>query len=209
MPKPKQARWQKQLRYDEENPSHDKIFDRVNGLAKPRKGDRIPVILQDDVPKDLYFPADAVETEKFLETVPPQELAGLTHIWLRKPKASEFRSGRIPYAEYIRLEGLCVIALYPWPANMLTPLQAKPGDKIMNRYKRWAPELTSHKAKWLVKWRGDAVQDFFLNDLLKGELNHHTELQQKIDTEMEGRQHGIDPHLYARQRFFENTLTIN
>lgn len=209
MPKPKQARWEKQLRYDEENPTHDKIFDRVKGLKKPGKFEAMPVILQDDLPKGMYFPAESDQVAELLKTLSSADLAGLTHIWLRRAKASEFRSGRIPFAEYIRSEDLCVIAIFAWPDHMLTPLIAKPGDKIMNRYKSWSPQLTSHKGKWLIQWSHDVVTDFFLNDVLKGEINHHTEMQQKINTEMEGRQHGINPRLYARQRFFENTLTVS
>lgn len=202
MPTPKQARWQRQLRYDEENPGHDKIFDRVRALSAPGARANLPLITEDEVPKDLFFPITAADIAEALKSFPAGDLEGITHISLRRPKSSEFRSGRIPFAEYVRTEEICLIALYPWPQNMLTPLTGKPGDAILNRYKRWAPELKSHKAKWLLAWRAESVTDFYLNELLRGEILHHAETERKI------RAGQIRSGVYARQRFFENSLTL-
>lgn len=202
MPKPKQARWQKQTRFDEENPSHDRIFDRVSGLKKPGPRATTPEFIEDNLPKDVFFPVTQDDIRGMFDALPAENLTGITHIWLRKAKSSEFRSGRIPLAEYVRTEDICLIALYPWPENMQTPLTGKPGDAILSRYKRWAPELMSHKAKWLIKWRPETVGDFYLNELLKGEINHHAEMQQKMLAGL------IRSGLYARQRYFENTLAL-
>jgi hypothetical protein len=199
MPKQKQARWQKQVHYDGDNPGHDKVFDRVRSLSAPGARETLPIFLEDDLPKDLFFPIDKNDIAGTFQGDASQ---GITHIWLRRPKSSEFRSGRIPFAEYVRTEKICLIALYPWPRNMLIPLQGKPGDAILKRYKIWSPELISHKSKWQLKWSPDTVRPFYVDELLKAELIHHAEVEAKI---VSG---AIRSGVYARQRFFENTLAL-
>jgi hypothetical protein len=209
MSQSKQARWQKNTELNEVFSSRahvesaDKIFDRVRGIQMPRKSDVTPLFMEDQPSKDAYFPASVTEITEVLGKIPKTDTAGITHIWLRRAKASEFRSGRIPFAEYVTRDDIHLIVLYPWPENMIFPLTKKPADAVLTRYKKWAPEPFSHKGKWNLKWNATTVQDFYLHELLVREIGHHVDFQQKNWSKQNGM-----PVQYATQRYFEETLII-
>lgn len=185
----------------------DKVFDRVLSLEMPHPNDTLPLFITDTVPKDLYFPIEEADIRDALDKANANDTAGLTHIWLRRPRASEFRSGRIPLAEYIALEEIALIAFYPWPNHMLMPLTKKPSDAILNRYKRWKPSLTSHKGKWQLQWHADLVRDFCLTELVKHMLAVHTDFRQKHAARESTKRIEL-PVQYANQRYIEENLVI-
>lgn len=213
MPRERLARWQKvqTSNLDQSGRSHladsDKVFDRAAELQVPREGDRLPLVLCDNIPKDVFFPADEQAVVAAIEASRVPEKSSLTHIYLRKPKASDFRNGRIPLAEYVALDQYAVLIFYPWPRNLLMPLKKKPADNILNRYRRFEPSLVSHKGKWHLQWKEDKVADFFLNELLPAELLVHAEFQAKHAARKN--QKFIElPVQYANQRFFEENTVI-
>lgn len=208
MPQKKQARWQKVRPLDEDPVSDEKVFDRVRGLKKPGPRDSTPILLEDELPHDFYFPASLAEVSEAISTIAGSDSASITHVYLRRAKSSEFRSGRVPFAEYVRAEGICLIAVYPWPTHLQTPLTHKPGDAIMNRYKRWAPQLQSHKAKWSLKWHTDAVRNFFLDDVLKSIVLCHVEIQRASEKNQDLARRRNKAELFAQQRYFEDTVEV-
>jgi hypothetical protein len=186
----------------------DKVFDRVTALNPPHKSDALPILLEDEVPKDLFFPVEPAEVLEAIRKFPAADIAGLTHVWMRRPKSSEFRNGRIPLAEYVSVDAFRLIAIYPWPASMTIPLIKKPGDTVMNRYKKWAPELISHKGKWLLRWQHDQVREFFMHELLQHEVALHAANERKIKTDLSRADRVVLQNQYANQRYFEGNLTI-
>jgi hypothetical protein len=213
MPREKLARWQKiqTANLAQSGRSHlpdaDKVFDRAAALPVPHPNDRLPLLFTDAITKDVFFPAEEHEILAAIEASRVPEKNSLTHIHLRKPRASEFRSGRIPLAEYVALGDYAVLIFYPWPRTLLMPLKKKPADNILNRYRRFEPELVSHKGKWHLQWKEDKVADFFLNELLPAELLVHAEFQAKHATRMSQKRIEL-PVQYANQRFFEENTVI-
>ena len=209
----KQARWQKNPslvhhfggRAAGEGPN--RVFDITASLNPPRASDKLPIYLEDEPPKDMFFPVTLADIAETLAKLPREDTSGITHVWLRRPKASEFRNGRIPFAEYVYADGIFAVVFYPWPENMAIPLAKKPGDAILNRYKKWGPKLFSHKAKWRIEWNPEVVRDFYLSDLILQEIGRHMKFQRQNMAYAEAK--GLEaPQGYATQRFFEDTVTI-
>lgn len=207
MPKERQARWQKAGATS--GRSHlataDKIFDRIALLPPIHSGERLPIYLTDNIPKDLFFPLEETDISATLASLPADDCKGITHIWLRRPLSSEFRSGRIPLAEYIALGEAALIVIYPWPTALRMPLTKKPADKVLNRYRRFAPKLTSHKGKWHLEWLPEQAKDFCANELIRHEVATHAEFRAKHAAK-ESRRGEELPIQYANQRFFEENL---
>ncbi|GAB4432691.1 MAG: hypothetical protein OHK0011_15630 [Turneriella sp.] len=105
------------------------------------------------------------------------------------------------------MQNFPVLIFYPWPRSLLLPLKKKPADNILNRYRRFEPELVSHKGKWHLQWKEDKVADFFLNDLLPAELLVHTEFQAKHASWTSHKRREL-PVRSANQRFFEENTVI-
>ncbi len=213
MPRERLARWQKiqTANLGQSGRSHladaARVFDRAAALPVPQADDRLPLLICETIPKDVFFPADEQAILQAFEDCRVPEKTSLTHICLRKPRASEFRSGRIPLAEYIALDEVAVVIFYPWPRSLMMPLKKKPADSILHQYRRFEPVLISHKAKWHLKWKVERVADFFLNELLPAELLIHAEIRAKHAARMS--KQGFDlPVQYARQRYFEEQTVI-
>ncbi len=187
----------------------DKIFDRVKLLMKPRASDTLPIFFEESPSKDQYFPLQMTEIESTIQNELKTNAGRLTHVWLRKPKASEFRNGRIPLSEYIYADELCLMIFYPWPETRQFPLLKKPTDAVMNRYRRWSTKLSSHKGKWHLEWSEESARDFFEQDLLKNLLQLHIDFQQKLSQAPDGRLRNGAPIQYANQRFFEQTQSYS
>lgn len=186
----------------------DKVFDRVRTIDAPHPRDKLPIYFTDTVPKDMFFPIDEQDIRDTLDKLPKEDVKGITHIWLRKAKASDFRNGRIPLAEYIAIDGVNLIAFYPWPEHMRMPLTKKLPDIILNRYKRWSPTMSSHKGKWLLEWQAETLKDFCLTDLIRHEVAVHAEFMAK-HAARSSRQPMIQmPIQYANQRYIEENLEI-
>lgn len=180
----------------------------MRGLKKPGSRDSKPIFLEDEVPRDFFFPASLDDIREAVATLAKADATTITHVYLRRAKSSEFRSGRIPFAEYVRADGICLIALYPWPKHLQTPLTHKPGDAIMNRYKRWAPRLQSHKGKWSLQWDAEPLKDFFLSEIFKSEILCHVAVVREIENLAGKLLRRNKAELFARQRFFEDTVEI-
>jgi len=210
MPKERQARWQKsQSRSGAiSGRSHlataDKIFDRISGLEAP--SGKI-TYTTDEIPHDVFFPLTEDEIAAALGEASASDASGITHVWLRRARASDFRSGRIPLAEYIAVDNIALLVFYPWPENLRMPLTKKPGDVIVNRYKRWSPKLTSHKGKWHFEWQTEQAKDFCLSELIRHEIQVHSDFIQK-HAAREARKGESLPVQFASQRYFEESLVI-
>lgn len=211
MPREKQARWQKQQPLAVSGRSHlanaDKVFERAAGLTLPHAGDTLPIYLIDTIPKDLFFPFEEGQIADEFSKMPASDAEGISHIWLRRPRASEFRNGRIPLSEYIAWGNIALIALYPWPTTLRMPLTKKPTDQILNRYRRWAPRLTSHKGKWHLEWTAEHAAEFCIGELVRHMVSVHAEFRAK-HLAREAKRGEELPAAYAQQRFFEENLVI-
>lgn len=213
MPKERKARWQINASQSapvggrSHLPTAEAIFDRAATLEMPEVGETWPRYMTDSVPKDVYFPAGAEEIDETFRALPAIDTDGISHIWLRRAKASEFRSGRIPLAEYIAWGDIALIVFYPWPQSLRLPLTKKPADKVLIRYKRWKPQAKSHKAKWHFEWQADTAKDFCLNELVRHMVLVHSDFRKEHSAREKRRGEEI-PVQYANQRYFEENLVI-
>jgi hypothetical protein len=213
MPKERKARWQINESHSapvsgrSHLPTANAIFDRVVSLEMPEAGEPWPRYSTDTVPKDMFFPADEHEIDQALKALPAIDTDGISHIWLRRAKASEFRSGRIPLAEYIAWGDIALIVFYPWPESLRMPLIKKPADKVLIRYKRWKPVAKSHKAKWHFEWQAETAKDFCLNELVRHMALVHSDFRKEHSAREKRRGEEI-PVQYANQRYFEENTVI-
>lgn len=213
MAKEKKARWQ--INASQSAPvggrSHlataEAVFDRALSLEMPDVSEEWPRYVTDSIPKDVFFPADEAEIARAFKALPAVDTEGISHIWLRRAKASEFRSGRIPLAEYIAWGDIALIVFYPWPESLRLPLTRKPADKVLIRYKRWKPAAVSHKGKWHFSWEVEAAKDFCLNELVRHMVLVHSDFR-KEHLAREKRRGEEIPVQYANQRYFEENLVI-
>lgn len=188
-------------------PTAEAVFDRALKLEMPEASEAWPRYITDAVPKDVFFPASAEEIDAVFRQLPGTDTDGISHIWLRRAKASEFRSGRIPLAEYIAWGDIAAIVFYPWPESLRLPLTKKPADKVLIRYKRWKPAPVSHKGKWHFSWSADTARDFCLTELVRHMVLVHSDFR-KDHLAREKRRGEEIPVQYANQRYFEENLVI-
>lgn len=185
----------------------DKVFERILGVSPPAKNDRLPIFSEDTLPKDLFFPMGEEGARAAFAALPASESRGVTHVWLRRPRASEFRTGRIPLAEYVAYDEFAIIALYPWPQTLRMPLVKKMPDQILGRYRAWAPRHSSHKGKWHLEWSRENAEKYFQSELMREMVAIHTDFRAKHALREAKRGEAV-PIVYANQKYFEEHWVI-
>jgi hypothetical protein len=206
----KKNEWHKSRIYGSDpDEAPDKVFDRVSLLLPAKRNDALPIYVEDNPAKDDFFPLETNEIAEIVSKSIAPESRDLTHVWLRRPKPSEFRGGRIPFTEYFYANDICLMVFYPWPKNLIFPLTKKPTDAILNRYRKWSPKVSSHKGKWQLQWTENSVHDFYVNDLLRNLLALHTDFHTKLAQMPERRLRNGNLVQYANQRFFEQTQSYS
>ena len=79
------------------HPKHaDNIFKKCHSLKRPADGDALPILMQDNPSRNFFFPIDVHEAAEALKALPTREYSGITHIWCRRLKQSEFNRGTQP-----------------------------------------------------------------------------------------------------------------
>ena len=62
----------------------DNILRKLHSLQCPSPLDECPIYMQENPSKDFYFPITVDDIKSVLEQLPTEDVAPLTHIWLRK-----------------------------------------------------------------------------------------------------------------------------
>lgn len=62
----------------------DNILRKLHSLQCPSSLDECPIYMQENPSKDFYFPITVDDIKSVLEQLPTEDVAPLTHIWLRK-----------------------------------------------------------------------------------------------------------------------------
>lgn len=154
----------------------DNIFQRKHSLQRPAPDAELPILLEENPSKGFVFPISGQEVLRHLRTYPSEAIEGITHIWLRRAKKTEFESGTLPMAEFICGSGVRVIVLYPWAKDLTLWFGTKkPNAKDLHHYARWTEDLICKRSQWYLRWTPEALKRFYLDHLLAHEIGHHVD----------------------------------
>lgn len=152
----------------------DNIFMRAHSLKKPSKFDELPILIEDNPSRDFFFPISADEAKRALEALPEGDYSGITHIWLRRLKKSEYMTGEMPLAEFVCGSGVRLIILYPVPKNLKIMLgKKKPSQKFINDLTKAGAEVFLQEGVWAAKWGKEQLKMWYINKVLYHEIGHH------------------------------------
>lgn len=150
----------------------DRIFNRCHDLSAPEAGRDLPILMQDNPSRDFYFPISAVEAKDALEKLPSYDVSGITHIWCRRLRKSEFDSQSQPLAQFICGSGVRVIVLYPWSRDRKRTFGRVSDQALLNEMRRLGFAVTKSKGLWSVSATEEQLQLFYIQVLFH-EVGHH------------------------------------
>ncbi len=154
----------------------NKVFTRLHSISPPTKDQELPLIIEDNCSREFFFPFNAQEILEALSHLPTSHTSGLTHLWLRRIRKRDYKSGNFPFGSYICGSGVRLIVLYPWPQDMTLRFGKKrPLKKVLNNYKQWTEDLFIEDGKWCLRWTEEAIKRFYIEDLLFHEVGHHVD----------------------------------
>ena len=132
--------------------------------------------MQDNPSRDYFFPISVDEAEEALQALPKRDFDGITHIWLRRFKKTEYEKGELPLAEFICGSGVRVIILYPFPNSMLLTLgKLKPSNRKLKELEKWCCDIRRKNGNWVARWKLLALRKYYINSLLYHEVGHHVD----------------------------------
>lgn len=155
---------------------NDNIFQRAHSLKKPNPSDELPILIQDNPSRDYFFPISAEEAKEAIAALPRSDYQGITHIWLRRHKKSEYEGRQLPLAEFICGSGVRVIIIYPFPRSMVMALGSKkPSLRQRRELSKWSNNFVYSKGGWSLRWEIDSLRKYYINNLLYHEVGHHVD----------------------------------
>jgi hypothetical protein len=153
----------------------DSIFERAHSLKRPSIGDELPFLIEDNPSRDFFFPVSVEEVNEAIKELPKDDYRGITHIWLRRIKKSDFVTNEQPLAEFICGSGVRVIILYPWPKDMCIRFAKKPSSRRIKESLKYGIQLEKVHNVWVFEWNLPALRKFYINGLLYHEVGHHVD----------------------------------
>lgn len=152
----------------------DNIFARAHSLKRPDQSDDLPILIQDNPSRDYFFPISVNEAKEAIKALPKRDYEGITHIWLRRFKKTEYEKGHLPLAQFICGSGVRVIVLYPFPKSMILDLGSKkPSTRKLKELSKWSADLHYANGSWILKWKLPELRKYVINNLLYHEIGHH------------------------------------
>ncbi len=152
----------------------DNIFARAHSLERPSPDAELPILLEDNPSRDFFFPMSGQEVVEALQSLPKRDYNGITHIWLRRLKKSDFINHAQPLAWFSCGSGVRLITLYPWPTSMeLSYGPRRPSNRVFNEVTRYGGDIRKRGRDWISKWTLPALRRFYLQGILFHEVGHH------------------------------------
>lgn len=152
----------------------DNIFARAHSLEQPGPNQGLPVLIEDNPSRDFFFPLSGDEVVEALKSLPKRDYEGITHIWLRRLKKTDFINHAQPLASFSCGSRVRLITLYPWPNSMtLSYGQKKPSNHIINEVSRFGGEIKRRGREWVSEWTLRSLRQFYLQGILFHEVGHH------------------------------------
>ncbi len=153
----------------------DNIFFRLHSLQRTSEIDELPILIEDNPSRDFFHPISAVEASEAISQLPNSDGDGITHIWCRRLKQSEFDRGERNLAEFICGRGVRLVVLYAWPKNMEVSWKKKPQQKFVSELRRLEIELHRRKGGFFIKPSLEQLRRFYVQSLLFHEVGHHVD----------------------------------
>lgn len=151
----------------------DNIFSRCHSLERPSPHDQLPLLIEDNPSRDFYFPYDGQQALAVLKSLPKRDYTGITHVWLRRVRKSDFIDGKYPYANFISGRGVELVTLYAWPTNnTIIHGSRRPSNKVVNEIERAGGVIKKQSREWTSQWTEDAAKRFFIDSIFH-EVGHH------------------------------------
>ncbi|WP_455586387.1 hypothetical protein [Bacteroides sp.] len=144
----------------------DNILRRLHSLQRPSTLDECPIYMQENPSRDFYFPITVDDIKSVLEQLPHEDIAPLTHIWLRKTKPNNKEQGY-----FVVGSGVYAIVLYPFPKNnRLIIGKKKPTNRQLTWYKGYAAVPQKEKDDWFFEFTNESARRYYLERLLMYEI---------------------------------------
>ncbi len=154
----------------------DGVFGRVHSLQPPIQGQKLPIVRLDNPSKDFFFPLGPEEVLEELGRLPRQHVEGVTHIWFRRFKKSEYERHEMPLACFQCGSGVRAIILYPWPKDLKLFLGTrKPTPRQIKMYAPYSTELVHGSKGWYLEFALEPLKALFTEFLLFHEIGHHVD----------------------------------
>ncbi|VAW95818.1 hypothetical protein MNBD_GAMMA21-1555 [hydrothermal vent metagenome] len=188
----------------------DNIFQRAHSLKRPNPGERLPILIEENPSKHFFFPISAEEANDALKSLPKRDYTGITHIWLKRIKLSDYEDGLLPLAEFICGSGVRVIVLYPWPRTMVQNFgQKKPSQRMTNEYSKYHSIVKKVEGNWQCKWQLTHLRKFYIASLLYHEVGHHIDWYNRHWSKSNSKQLEDYADQYAIQKSSTGTYVFN
>lgn len=188
----------------------DNIFQRAHSLKKPAPDDPLPILIEDNPSRDFFFPVTVHEVYEAMKALPEEDYAGITHLWLRRIKKSDYEKGNMPLAEFICGSGIRAIILYPWPKNMLQYLGSqKPSRRKIIEYGKYGVVPVNDGKNWVMKWQTEQLRKFYINHLLYHEVGHHIDWYFRHWSKANSKQQEEFADQYAMQKTATETYVLD
>lgn len=187
----------------------DNIFYRLHSLQKPTENDELPILLEDNPSRDFFHPISPLEASEAISQLPNNDGDGITHIWCRRVKQSEFDRGERNLAEFICGGGVRLVVLYSWPKNMEMFWKQKPSQKFASEISRLEIELHRMKSGFFIKPTLEQLRRFYIQSLLFHEIGHHVDWYNRHWTDANLKQTEEFADQYAMQMTEVATRVLN
>jgi len=152
----------------------DNIFKRAHSIKRPNPTDALPILIEDNPSRDFFFPLKGQEILEALDALPNRDIAGITHVWLRRLKKSDYLNNSHPFAWFSCGSGVRLITLFPWPNDLTIRYGKKrPHNRIINEVERYGAVISKVGSDWVSKWTIPAVKKFYIQGILYHEVAHH------------------------------------
>ena len=152
----------------------DNIFSRTHSIPCPDDTMVLPIYIRDNSSRDFFFPIGEEEVRHELEHLPKKDWSGITHIWFRRFKKSEYEANELPLAEFSCGSGVRLITLYPWPRSMQWEHGIKkPSKRLRSILDRYSARLDFKNSVWVSHWEEAPLKNFYIEFLLFHEIGHH------------------------------------
>ncbi len=154
----------------------DKIFARAHSIPRLPRHTELPVFVRDNPSRDYFFPITESDVRRELAHLPKRDWAGVTHIWFRRFRASDYEAGEIPLAEFCCGSGVRVVVLYPWPKSLRwNHGPKKPAEKLLKILEHYEARLTFSEGEWVSEWKEHMLKNMYVEYLLFHEIGHHVD----------------------------------
>jgi hypothetical protein len=152
----------------------DNIFNRAHSLTRPGVCDELPIMIQDNPSRDFFFPLTAEEVLAAIDALPREDVEGITHIWLRRIKKSDYIDQVQPLAWFICGSGVRLITLFPWPSDMILRYgSTKPSKKKIAEAEKFGAKIEKIDQIWVSRWTLEGVRKFYVQKIIYHEVGHH------------------------------------